>query len=260
MLRSPDGYRVELLHRVGNVAGLQASARRGRADPRLRPRRPDVADLEAAYDACSRPAPPTGCRPARRPSPASGWRTSPTPRATSSSCSTGRRVMTGRLAGKIALITGVGGGMGVTAASMFAPRAPGSWAATSTSRRCPHRGSGARRGRRDHRDGRRRPRRRRGRAGLGGRRRGDVRRHRRALQQRLHPAVRRARRADRRGVGLHDAQRARPRLLHGARRLAAPEGRTAAARSSTSARSRRCAAWSSCRRTRTPPPRAASSR
>ena len=133
--------------------------------------------------------------------------------------------MTGRLEGKIALITGVGGGMGVAAARRFA--AEGARVvgcdldrdgAAATEELVRAEGGeitvmgGVDLGDADAA------------RGVGGRRGGDVRRHRRALQQRLDPAVRRARRAEHRGLGLHDAQRARPRLLHGARRLAAPQG------------------------------------
>ena len=51
MLRSPSGYRVELLHRVGNVAGIavdrpmDAALTRGFGHLAL-----DVDDLEATYD------------------------------------------------------------------------------------------------------------------------------------------------------------------------------------------------------------------
>ena len=83
MLRAPDGWRIELLHRVGNAAGLPANAGRGRADPRFRPprarrrrRRRDVRP-----PARRRRHRPDVAR-ARRPSPGSGWRTSPIPRAT----------------------------------------------------------------------------------------------------------------------------------------------------------------------------------
>jgi lactoylglutathione lyase len=52
MLRSPDGYRIELLHRGGNVAGLQAAnpveaaLTRGFGHVAF-----DVPDVDAAYDA-----------------------------------------------------------------------------------------------------------------------------------------------------------------------------------------------------------------
>jgi lactoylglutathione lyase len=52
MLRSPDGYRIELLHRDGNVAGLQATSPleaaliRGFGHLAL-----DVPDVDTAYDA-----------------------------------------------------------------------------------------------------------------------------------------------------------------------------------------------------------------
>ena len=87
MLRSPLGYRVELLHRVGNVAGIEverpmdAALTRGFGHLAL-----DVDDLEATHRSCSPRGRRSGCRPASRPSPASGSRSSATPRATSSSC------------------------------------------------------------------------------------------------------------------------------------------------------------------------------
>lgn len=52
MLRSPEGYRVELLHRVGNAAGLQAASpveaalTRGFGHVAF-----DVPDVDASYDA-----------------------------------------------------------------------------------------------------------------------------------------------------------------------------------------------------------------
>lgn len=52
MLRSPDGYRLELLHRVGNTAGLQAASpveaalTRGFGHVAF-----DVPDVDATYDA-----------------------------------------------------------------------------------------------------------------------------------------------------------------------------------------------------------------
>ena len=84
MLRSPEGWRVELLHRVGNVAGIagerpmDAALTRGFGHLAL-----TVDDLEATYDAPARGrARRRGCRPASLPSQGSGSRSSPTPRAT----------------------------------------------------------------------------------------------------------------------------------------------------------------------------------
>ena len=227
MLRSPEGYRLELLHRAGNVAGPPGrEPGRGGADPRLRPRRPRRARRRRGVRRPARrrrhrpdvaaPSPEPGVRMAYVADPEGNLielldRTAPS--------------MTGRLDGKIALITGVGGGMGVAAARRFA--AEGARVVG-----CDLDGDGAARtealvraeGGEITVHGRGRPRRRRRGPRLGRRRGRDVRRHRRPLQQRLHPALRRARRAEHRGLGLHDAQRARPRLLHGARRVAAPQG------------------------------------
>ena len=71
MLRSPDGYRVELLHRTGSMPGSGPPTR-------SRPRSPTASATWRSTSRtwtrrttrCSPRAPPTGCRPAPLPSPA----------------------------------------------------------------------------------------------------------------------------------------------------------------------------------------------
>ena len=80
MLRSPLGYRVELLHRVGNVAGIEverpmdAALTRGFGHLAL-----DVDDLEATYRSLLAAGATERMPPSRRPSPASGSRSSADP-------------------------------------------------------------------------------------------------------------------------------------------------------------------------------------
>ena len=87
------GYRLELLHRPGTGAGAAGKP----ANPAEAARREgyghvafDVADLDGAYDrAVARGARPV-MPPCPAPEPGCGWRSSPTPRATSSNCCTGQ--------------------------------------------------------------------------------------------------------------------------------------------------------------------------
>ena len=158
-----------------------------------------------------------------------------------------RETMADRLAGKVALITGTAGGQGRAAALLFAQRGrddrrlrpeggrvrarPSRWSTaaggsmtamapldlgdSAAARRWVARGSGA------------------------------PRRLRHPLQQRLGAEVRLDRDDDRRGLALHDPQRAAPDVLRDAARRGRTSSRAAAARSSTPPRSRGCAR---CRR------------
>ena len=86
------GYRVELLHRPGSAAD-------GKPGTPARPR--CTTDTDTWRSTSPTSTPPTNgpspaghgrsCRRARRRNPGCGWRSSPTRRATSSSCCTGRR-------------------------------------------------------------------------------------------------------------------------------------------------------------------------
>ena len=123
MLRSPLGYRVELLHRVGNVAGIEvarpmdAALTRGFGHLAL-----DVDDLEATHRPLARRwgDGADAAQPVARARSPDLVRQRPRGQPHRAAGPSRGSLMTGRLDGKIALITGVGGGMGVTAASMFA--------------------------------------------------------------------------------------------------------------------------------------------
>ena len=153
------GFRIELLAPRRHVAGLQAAnpveaaLTRGFGHVAF-----DVPDVDAAYDALI--AAGASDRMSPRPSPEPGVRMAyvADPEGNLLELLDRSRVVlvTGRLEGKIALITGVGGGMGVAAARMFCAEGARVVGCDLDST-APRPSSGPRRGRRDHRDERRRP-------------------------------------------------------------------------------------------------------